>query len=110
MYGYGMLKLSHDELMGMDLGEFVQRVVGNLLWNARYKEEQTTELLEWLAWYTANIMKSSGNYKKSVSAEDIKKGLFNVGDTDEKEVQPKEQQYEQGKAELMAAFELSKNE
>lgn len=109
MYGYGMLKLSHEELMYMELGDFVARIVGNLLWNARYKEEQMTELLEWLAWYSANIMKSSGNYKKSVSAEDIKKGLFTLTDT-ETEEKPKEKKYDEGKAELLKAFDLDTKE
>lgn len=71
-YGYGLLKLDQDTLYNMDLFEFMERVEGSLLWH----EQVYDTMLNWMAWYTANIMMSSGNMKKGTDALKLKKNLY----------------------------------
>lgn len=47
-------------------------VEGHLAWH----EQDRDDLLDWLAWYTANTMVSSGNFKKGTKVENIKDSLF----------------------------------
>ena len=56
----------------MDVGEFLERVEGALLWH----EYQLDEQLNNQAWYTANLMMSQGNMKKGTKVMDLKKGLY----------------------------------
>ena len=56
----------------MDVFEFLERVEGCLLWH----EYQLDEHLNNHAWFTANLMMSSGNMKKGTDALKLKKGLY----------------------------------
>lgn len=71
-YGYGLLKLTPADLYALDAFEFLEMVEGSLAWH----EQERDDLLEWLAWYTANSMVSTGNFKKGTKVEDIKDSLY----------------------------------
>jgi hypothetical protein len=71
-YGYGLLSLTKDELYSMDCFDFLERVEGALLW----QEQKDDTMLNWIAWFTANQMMSTGNMKKGTDALKIKKGLY----------------------------------
>lgn len=56
--------------------DFIDMVSGALAWNIEVKEQETDLWFDQLSHYTANIMLSSGNYKKSVTLERIKEALY----------------------------------
>lgn len=60
----------------MDSFDFLEVVEGNLLW----EETKDDTLLNWLAWFTANQMMSTGNMKKGTDALKLKKGLYQSAD------------------------------
>lgn len=64
----------------MDSEEFLERVEGNLLWQDdrlfNYDKPLQDSLLDYLAWFSANIMHSSGNFKKGTSADDLRRGFY----------------------------------
>jgi len=89
----------------MDVFEFLERVEGNLLWH----EYQLDELLNNQAWFTANLMMSGGNMKKSTDAMKLKKGLYKSLEDVEEEKTPKVKKvkdYEAEKAKLLKRFDL----
>lgn len=92
----------------MDAFEFLERVEGNLLWH----EYQLDELLNNQAWFTANLMMSSGNMKKSTDAVKLKQGLYKSLEDIEEESKPKqskEKNFEDEKAKLLNRFNLDES-
>ncbi|MGE6629612.1 hypothetical protein [Bacillus sp. NPDC077027] len=111
-YGYGLLKLDRETLMSMDLFEFIDRVNGALLWH----EHQLDETLNNFAWYTANLMLSSGNFKKGANPMEIKKSLYvsiedHVEEAKSEELKRAEQikNVNEEKARLIKRFGLDQN-
>lgn len=89
----------------MDVFEFVERVEGALLWH----EYQLDELLNNQAWFTANMMMSSGNMKKGTDALKLKKGLYRSLEDIEEESKKKvnaKKDAEAEKAKLMQRFNI----
>lgn len=89
----------------MDVFEFVERVEGSLLWH----EYQLDELLNNQAWFTANLMMSSGNMKKGTDALKLKKGLYRSLEDIEEESKKKvnaKKDAEAEKAKLMQRFNI----
>jgi len=106
-----MLGLTVKELKQVELGDFIERIAGNILWNKEKRETRLKEELEFQSWFTANIMVSSGNYKKSVSPIDIKEEIYDPdemfgGGNKEKDKEERKNEYEEGKKSLMEAFDL----
>ncbi|MCY8439225.1 hypothetical protein MOC93_21290 [Bacillus haynesii] len=93
----------------MDAFEFLERVEGSLLWH----EYQLDELLNNQAWFTANLMMSSGNMKKSTDALKLKKGLYKSLEDVEEERKPKvtvKKDYEEEKTKLLGRFGLDESQ
>lgn len=111
-YGYGLLDLTSEELKTIELGDFMERVAGKLLWRKEDRETQLKTELEFQSWFTANIMQSSGNYKKSVDAGDLKDGIYNPeemfgdGTNEKKDSKDRKIEYSQGKQDLLDRFGL----
>lgn len=107
-----MLDLTASELRTIFLDEFLERVAGKLLWNKEQQEQQLKAELEFSSWFTANIMQSSGNYKKGVDAVQLKESIydpesmFNPESNKEKTEEEKKIEYSQGKQELLDRFGL----
>ncbi|WP_407708526.1 hypothetical protein ACIU4M_00760 [Bacillus altitudinis] len=98
--------------MNMDLFEFVERVNGALLWH----EHQLDETLNNFAWYTANLMLSSGNFKKGANPLEIKKSLYKSIEDHEDETRSAElkraeqvRKATEEKARLIERFGLDQN-
>lgn len=90
----------------MDMFEYLERVEGNLLWH----EYQLDELLNNQAWFTANVMMASGNFKKGTSPLELKKGLYKSLEDLAEENKPKDQikkDVEAEKAKLMQRFNIN---
>lgn len=79
MFGYGLLNLRRSELYALDVSEFLDMIEGKLLWEERdltFEAQKQDSTLDWIAWFAANIMQSSGNYKKNVDSLKLKEGLY----------------------------------
>lgn len=87
----------------MDAFEFLERTEGAMLWH----EYQLDEQLNNLAWYTANLMMSSGNMKKGTDALKIKKGLYRSLEDVESEKPTPQKDVSSEKAKLLDAFGLA---
>lgn len=98
----------------MDLGEFLLLVEGNLMWQEeKLKVDMTlTEYhIDFMSWFSANIMLSSGNFKKGTSPVDIKAKLFQ---TEAERLQEAEEKSPKSVAEekerLRKIFKLNKSD
>lgn len=60
----------------MDVRDFVDMVNGKLAWESEVNEAKLDIMFEQQSHFTANIMLSSGNYKKSIKLEKIKESLY----------------------------------
>lgn len=113
MYGYGLLDMRREELYSLDAFEFLDIVEGKLLWEERELKivaQQQDSQTDWIAWFTANIMQSSGNYKKNVDALKIKEGLYQTeAELAEQSKEVKERDAKAEKAKVMAVFDLSED-
>lgn len=74
--------MDKDALYSMDLQDFLAKVEGCLLWEEdrfnAHRDLHTSILesqLDWLSFFTANLMVSSGNYKRPDIMK-MKEGLF----------------------------------
>lgn len=105
-YGYGLLKLSKDELYSMDCFDFLETVEGNLLWH----EFKVDETLNNFAWFTANQMMATGNMRKGTDVLDLKKDLYksleDIEDEKPKTIAEKVKDAEDEKEKLKARFNL----
>lgn len=107
-YGYGLLQLSESELKEMDLSEFVDRVSGGLMWEEQRQERLQDRFLDWLSFFTANIMLSSGNLKKGTDAIKLKEGLYKTREEFEREQkESKAKSVAEQREELIKRFELN---
>lgn len=89
----------------MDVSEFIERVEGCLLWH----EHQLDEHLNYHAWYTANLMMSSGNMKKGTDALKLKKGLYkSLEDLENEKPRAVKRDAEAERAKLIKRFNLDK--
>lgn len=92
-YGYGLLGLNQEDLYAMDCEEFLERVEGCLSWQQdrlfNYDKPLQDSLLDYLAWFSANIMHSSGNFKKGTNPDEIRKGFY-LSEQEIKEEQSKD--------------------
>lgn len=78
--------MRREELYSLDAFEFLDIVEGKLLWEERELKivaQQQDSQTDWIAWFTANIMQSSGNYKKNVDAKAEKAKVMAVFDLSE---------------------------
>ena len=71
-----MLRLKPEDLENIDVKDFLDMVNGALQWDSDVKTSEIDLWFDQLSHYTANIMLSSGNYKKSVKLERIKESLY----------------------------------
>lgn len=85
-------------------------VHGALLWAEEELEAQLRlqeQSLDWQSWFSANIMYSSGNFKKNVKTLDIKKSLFTTEEEQQEDTpENKKRTAEEEKARLQAVFNL----
>lgn len=106
-----MLDLKPNDLKQIDVSDFMDMVEGKLLWTEeeiemRFKEQEHT--LDWQAWFAANLMVSSGNFKKNVKPGDIKNSLFKTQEELKKESEVnKKRDAEEERARVVKAFGLS---
>ena len=75
-YAYGLLRLKPEDLEELDVRDFLDMVNGTLLWERDMEEAKLDVWFDQLSHFTANIMLSSGNYKKSTKLERIKESLY----------------------------------
>lgn len=75
-YAYGLLRLKPEDLEEIDVRDFLDMVNGALSWDRDVNDAELDILFEQLSHFTANIMLSSGNYKKSTKLERIKESLY----------------------------------
>lgn len=101
-----MLRLSPADLQELSVEDFLDQVEGCLLWESTKQESLTEGLLDWLSWFTANVMLSSGNYKKGTDPLTLKKGLFQTAQERAEETVEAET-FEDSKAKLLKRFDLS---
>lgn len=71
-YGYGLLNMSPDTFYSTEFGDFLDMVEAKLSFNMHKQDED----LEWMAWFIANVMLSSGNMKKGTKADKLSKSLY----------------------------------
>lgn len=71
-----MLRLKPEDLEEIDLCDFVDMVNGALGWERDTQEAKMDLEMQYLSHFTANIMLSSGNYKKTVKLDTIKESLY----------------------------------
>lgn len=76
MYAYGLLRLKPEDLEEIDVRDFLDMINGALLWERDMEENRLDIWFDQLSHFTANIMLSSGNYKKSTKLERIKESLY----------------------------------
>ncbi|MFG3611445.1 hypothetical protein [Rummeliibacillus stabekisii] len=89
----------------MELPEFLELLNGHLLWYERDLDARFNQL----AWYSANIMLSSGNMKKGTNPVELKKGLYeSVEDLQETQApkETKRKKAEEEKEKLLKRFDL----
>lgn len=92
----------------LELSDFLEQVEGCLLWEEEKQLSSNEELLDWLSWFSANIMLSSGNYKKNTDPLEIKKGLFTSrAESEESNKVSAKEEFETGKAKLLERFKLN---
>ena len=75
-YGYGLLHLTPEQLYEIDIRDFVDMVNGALLWKRDTENELYDIVMEQLSHFFANVMLSSGNYKKGTKIEKIRESLY----------------------------------
>lgn len=70
-YTYGLCNLTPSDL-DMDLNEFLEFLYARYM----YREHERDNNLQWYSWFTANIMLSSGNYKKNTKARRLNESIY----------------------------------
>ena len=75
-YGYGLLHLTPEQLYEIDIRDFVDMVNGALMWHRDTENELYDTVMEQLSHFFANVMLSSGNYKKGTKLEKIRESLY----------------------------------
>ena len=75
-YGYGLLKLTPEQLYEIDIRDFTDMVNGALLWDNEQIDTVYDVVMEQLSHFVANIMLSSGNYKKGTKQEKVRENLY----------------------------------
>lgn len=75
-YGYGLLHLTPEQLYEIDIRDFVDMVNGALMWHRDTENELYDIVMEQLSHFFANVMLSSGNYKKGTKLEKIRESLY----------------------------------
>lgn len=94
----------------MPVDEFMEQVEGCLLWEQEKRRNTVENALDWLSWFSANIMVSTGNFKKGTDPLQIKKGLYQTeADREQESEKSVEKDFETGKAKLMERFGLIDN-
>lgn len=107
-YAYGLCNLSPKELKELECVEFCEFVYHKHL----YVEKALDRELQYQAWFTANQMLSSGNYKKGTKAKKLADGLYvpledRIKQQEEKERKRSKEYVEEEKEKLMNAFGIS---
>lgn len=85
-------------------------VEGHLAWH----EHKTDEMLDWFAWFTANQMVSTGNFKKGTKTDRVKESLFVSAEQHRKDAQITKQDQvkdaQEEKEKLMKRFNLTEEQ
>lgn len=103
MYGLSYCRLDYDTLMEMDLdllGIYIKAEID------REVHEYDMEMRR-LAWQTAYLMNSTGNYKSAVKPEKLYTPLDKIKEQQQQSVQQKKNDVQAQKEELKKTFGLS---
>lgn len=71
-----MLRLKPSDLEEIDIRDFQDMVSGTVMWERDLYEARFDAEMQYLSHFTANIMLSSGNYKRNTKIERIKESLY----------------------------------